>query len=68
MEKKESSSLLVGIQTGAASVENNTQVPQKVKNRTTLRSITLLGIYPNNIKTLIQRDTYTLSLYQHYLQ
>jgi len=28
--------LLVGIQTGAATLENNMEVPQKVKNRNTL--------------------------------
>ena len=28
--------LLVGIQTGAASVENNMEFPQKIKNGTTL--------------------------------
>jgi len=31
-------------------------------------AITLLGIYPKNAKTLIQRDTCTLCLLQHYLQ
>ena len=30
--------LLVGIQTGAATLENSMEVPQKVKNRTTLQS------------------------------
>ena len=28
--------LLVGVQTGAATLENSVEVPQKVKNRTTL--------------------------------
>ena len=28
--------LLVGMQTGAAALENNVEVPQKIKNRTTL--------------------------------
>ena len=28
--------LLVGMQTGAATLENSIEVPQKVKNRTTL--------------------------------
>ena len=46
--------LLVGMQTGAATMENSTEVPQKVKNRTTYDpAITLLAIYPKNIKTLI---------------
>ena len=30
--------LLVGMQTGTATVENNMEVPQKVKNRTTQQS------------------------------
>ena len=30
--------LLVGMQTGAATLENSMEVPQKVKNRTTLQS------------------------------
>ena len=29
--------LLVGMQTGAAALENSVEVPQKIKNRTTLR-------------------------------
>ena len=29
--------LLVGIQTGAAALENSVEVPQKIKNRTTLQ-------------------------------
>ena len=29
--------LLVGMQTGAATLENSTEVPQKIKNRSTLR-------------------------------
>ena len=30
--------LLVGIQTGAAALENSVEVPQKIKNRSTLSS------------------------------
>ena len=33
--------LLVGIQTGAATLENSVEVPQKTKNRTTLRNVKL---------------------------
>ena len=29
--------LLVGVQTGAATLENSVEVPQKIKNRTTLQ-------------------------------
>ena len=41
--------LLVGMQAGAATLENSMEVPQKVKNRTTL-SVTIvpLGIYPRD--------------------
>ena len=40
--------LLVGMQTGTATVENNMEVPQKVKNRTiTLQSSNqATGMYP----------------------
>ena len=31
--------LLVGMQTGAATLENSVEVPQKIKNRTTLLPI-----------------------------
>ena len=48
------------MQTSAATMENRTEVPQKIKSRLTYDPIiTLLGIYPNNTKTLIQRDTCT---------
>ena len=36
MEKGEPSSLLVGMQAGAATLENSTEVPQEVKNRASL--------------------------------
>ena len=50
VEKEETFTLLVGMQVGAATVENSTEVPQKVKNRATLR--------PSNCTTgyLPQRD------------
>ena len=45
--------LLVGMQTGAATLENSMEVPQKIKNRTTLRpAIALLGIYPGGTGVL----------------
>ena len=38
-------------------MENSTEVPQKIKNRTTVRSsIYLLGIYAKEIKSVSQRD------------
>jgi len=57
--KRNTHALLVGTQTGAATVENSMEVPQKVKNRTYDPVITLLDIYPENTKTLIQTDTCT---------
>ena len=36
LEKGEPFALLVGMQTGAATLENSMDVPQKTKNRTTL--------------------------------
>ena len=49
-----------GMHTGAATMENNMEVPQKVKNGLLYHPvIILLGIYPKNTKTLIQRDTCT---------
>ena len=52
--------LLVGMQTGAATLENSMEVPQKVKNRTTHDpAIALLGIYPKDTKMLIPRGTCT---------
>ena len=45
--KRISFSLLVGMQAGAATLENTMEVPQKTKNRTPYDpSIALLGIYP----------------------
>ena len=52
--------LLVGMQTGAATLKNSMEVPQKVKNGTMYNSeIEPLGIYPNDTKILIQRGTCT---------
>ena len=47
--KRISFALLVGMQAGAATLENSMEVPQKTKNRTTLPpTIALLGIYPRD--------------------
>ena len=52
---------LVGMQTGAATVENSMEVPQKVKSRTIYDPvIALLGIYPKNMKTLIEKDMHPM--------
>ena len=45
--------LLVGIQTGAATVESSVEIPQKIKNGSVFDpAIPLLGIYPKETKTL----------------
>ena len=47
--KRNPFALLVEMQTGAATLENSMEVPQKTKNRTTLNpAIALLGIYPRD--------------------
>ena len=46
--------LLVGMKAGTATMENNMEVLQKIKNRTSkCPAITLLGIFPKKTKTLI---------------
>ena len=52
--------LLVGMQTGTATLENSMEVPQNIKNELSYDpEIALLGIYPKDIKMLIQRDICT---------
>ena len=41
--------LLVGLQAGAATLQNSVKVPQEVKNSATLQPIALLGLYPRDI-------------------
>ena len=49
--------LLVGMQTGAATVENSIEFPQKLKMELPLDpAIPLLGLYPKNPETPIQKD------------
>ena len=51
------SALLVGMQTDAATVETSMQFPQKTKNRTAFGPyIPLLGLYPKNPETPIQKN------------
>ena len=60
MEKEISFALLEGMQAGTATLENRMEVPQKTKNRTTLRpAIALPGIYPRDTGVLFRRDTCT---------
>ena len=53
--------LLVGMQTGAAALENSVEVPQKIKNRYIPDdpAIALLGIYPRDTGVLMHRGTCT---------
>ena len=47
--------LLVGMQTGAAVLENSVEVPQKLKTDLSYDpAITLLGIYPRDTGVLMQ--------------
>ena len=53
--------MLVGMQTGAATVENSMEFPQKTKNGTTFDpAILLLGLYPKSHETPIQKNLCTL--------
>ena len=61
IEKGNPSALLVGVQIGAATVVNSTEFPQKTKNETRfLPAISLLGLYPKNPETAIQKNLCTL--------
>ena len=52
--------LLVGMQTGAATVENSIEFPQKLKMELPLDpAIPLLGLYPKNPETPIQKNLCT---------
>ena len=52
--------LLVGMWTGAASMENSMEVPQKVKIGLPYdTAIPFLGIYPKDTKSLCQGDIYS---------
>ena len=54
------SALLVGVQTGAATVENSMEFPQKLKMELSFDpAIPLLGLYPKNPGTLIQKNLCT---------
>ena len=54
------SALSVGMQTGAATVENSKEFPQKNKNGTAFDpAIPLLGLYPKNPESPIQKNLCT---------
>ena len=58
--KRNPLALLVGMQTGAGTLENSVEVPQKIKNRIHYDpAIALLGIYPKETGVLIHRSTCT---------
>ena len=60
MEKGEPFVLLVGMQTGAATVESSMEILKKLKMDLPFDPvIPLVGIYPNEPKTLIQRNIST---------
>ena len=59
-EKGKPLTLLVGIQTGAATLDNSVDVPQKVKLLPYDPAIVLLGIYPKDTQVLTQSGTCTL--------
>ena len=51
---------MVGVQTGAATLENRMEVPQDVKNRATYDpAIARLGIYPKDTDVVKRRGTRT---------
>ena len=51
------STLLVGMQTDAATVENSMEFPQKTKNGTAFYpAIPQLGLYPRNLETPDQKN------------
>ena len=52
--------LLVGMRTGAATVENSMEFPQKTKDGTAYGPVTpLLGVYPKNPETPTQENLCT---------
>ena len=54
------STMLVGMQTGEAIVENSMEFPQKTKNGVPFdAAIPLLGLYPKNPETPIQKNLCT---------
>ena len=58
--KRNLSALLVGMQTGEATVENSMEFPQKTKMELAFDpAIPLMGLYPNNPETPIQKNLCT---------
>ena len=60
MEKGDPLKLLVGMQTGAITVESSTEIPQKIKNGSAFGPvILLLGIYLKEPKRVTQKNIST---------
>ena len=60
MWRKGNPSALLGLQPGAATVENSIEFPQKTKNGTAFDStIPLLGLYHNNPEIPVQKTLCT---------
>ena len=56
-KKRKPSEPLMGMQIGTTTMENCTEVPQKLKIEILYNTvIPLLSIYPEKLKTLIQKD------------
>ena len=63
VENKNPPVLLVGTQTGNATVENSMEVPQKVKNETTLQSSNCITEYlPKEYENTNSKGVYTCAL------
>ena len=59
-KKGNTSTLMVELEIGIATKENNMEVPKKLKiDLSYALAIPLLCIYPRKMKTLIQKDTCT---------
>ena len=58
--KRNPRALLMGMQTGAATVENSMEFPQKTKNGASIGpSNPLLGVYPKKLETPVRKDICT---------
>ena len=68
-KKGNSLTLLLGTQTGAATVEDSVEVPQKIKNRAALQSSNhTTGDLPKEYKNTNLKGYMQHCLLQHYLQ
>ena len=64
-----SNTQLMGVQTGAASMENSMEILRKLRIELPYDpAIPLLDIYPKNMKTQMCKDIASLCSLQHYSQ